>query len=310
MSTRDKEWLKYVLLVAAILVAGYFGARFPLPEMPEYVYVEGIEMQAVGPTRFRLIQVDHDANVDGDLTVADKVDVNGDIDLDGDGFDVDITASFSIDADAASNINVAGAGIDFTIESEAGRLVLKGDEAAADAIHLDANDAVTTGIDIDVGSVSGLTIDGGLVNIGGGSCGVADADNDVCIAGVLEVDDEFELDGPLDADSTANIAGNLTLGALLLPGFADETITDGETLTPTVTVYNLASGGAVTMTLAACSVDGQLLILVGEDANNITINDTNVRTNDGGVQVIGQFDLIAWLCIDTEWIEIADVANS
>lgn len=245
-----------------------------------------------------------------DLTTTDTLNVDGDFDLDGDGFDVDITSGFSIDADAASNINVAGANVTLTLESEAGTIIIKGDEATADAIHLDANETVTTGIDIDVGSVSGLTIDGGLVNIGGGSCGVADADNDVCIAGVLEVDDEFELDGALDADSTANIAGDLTLQALLLWSFADETITDGEWLTPTLTVYNLDSGGAVTMTLGACAYDGQLLILVGDDGNDITINDTNIRTNDGGVQVINQFDVITWVCIDAEWVEVSESNNS
>lgn len=105
-------------------------------------------------------------------------------------------------------------------------------------------------------------------------------------------------------------AGATTLGALFYPSFADETITDGETLTPTVTVYNLDSGGAVTMTIAACTTDGQPLVLVGDDANNITINDTNVRTNDGGVQVIGQYDVITWICIDLEWLEISESNNS
>ena len=152
-----------------------------------------------------------DTTIGGDLTITgtmtaedgvitDTLDINGDIDLDGDGFDVNITAGFSVDADAASNINVAGAGIDLTVESEAGRLVLKGDEAAANAIHLDANDAVTTGIDIDVGSISGLTIDGGLVDIGGGTGGTADGDNDLLVAADLEVDNTLDVDGDIDLD--------------------------------------------------------------------------------------------------------------
>jgi hypothetical protein len=209
-------------------------------------------------------------------------DINGSMDIDGTTFDVNVSGS----------------------------AVILSSEAAADAIHLDANAAVTTGLDIDLGSVSGMTIDGGLVDIGGGTCGVADGDNDVCIKGVLEVDGETELDGALDADSTANIAGALTLQALFYPSSADETITDGETLTPTVTIYNLDSAGAVTMTLAASGTEGQLLILVGDDANDITINDTNVRTNDGNAQVLNQYDVLMWVYIDSEWIEIADTANS
>lgn len=253
---------------------------------------------------------DNDLCVAADLEVDNVLDVDGSVDVDGTGVDIDLSAAFSIDGDAASNINVAGAGIDLTLESEAGRLIVKADEAAATAVHIDANDAVTTGLTIDVGSVSGMLVNGGLTNIGGGSPAVAAGDNDLYVTADLEVDGETELDGALDADSTANIAGALTLQALLYPSFADETITDGETLTPTVTVYNLDSGGNVTMTLAVCSTDGQLLVLVGDDANNILIADTNVRTNDGSTQTIGQYDMITWVCIDAEWVELSESNNS
>lgn len=262
------------------------------------------EYRAMGVTRFDSMALSED------LEVGDTADIDGDIDLDGDGFDVNITAGFSIDGDANSNINVAGAGVDLTLESEAGRLVLKGDEAAANGITIDANDATTTGLDIDVGVISGMTIDGGLLDIGGGTCGVADGDNDVCIAAVLEVDGELELDGALDADSTANIQGALTLQGLLYSSFADETITDGETLTATVTAYNLDSAGAVTMTLAASASEGQLLVLCGDDANDITIADTNVRTNDGAAQVLNAHDCIIWVYMDSEWIELSESNNS
>ena len=224
---------------------------------------------------------------------------------------MNITAAFSIDGDANSNINVAGAGVDLTLESEAGRLVLKGDEAAADGVMIDANDATTTGLDIDVGVVSGMTIDGGLLDIGGGTCGVANGDNDVCIAAVLEVDGELELDGALDADSTANIAGALTLQALLYTSFSDVTIDEaGETLTPTVTAYNLDSGGAISMTLAASAQEGQILILCGDDANNITVNDTNLRSNDGGAQVLNAYDCLLLVYMDNEWLELSESNNS
>lgn len=100
MNIRDKKWIGYALLVLAILVAGYLGVCYPLPEMPE-----GAGAQAVSATRFRSIQVDHDANVDGastsadltcsgtvsaeqltttdDLTVTDAAAVSGALDVDG-----------------------------------------------------------------------------------------------------------------------------------------------------------------------------------------------------------------------------------
>lgn len=79
MSDRDREWLKYALLVVVILVAGYFGVKYPIPPMPEVVEVDGIELQVVGPTRFRKIYVDHEATIVGVLTASGGVvgDVTG-----------------------------------------------------------------------------------------------------------------------------------------------------------------------------------------------------------------------------------------
>ena len=219
-------------------------------------------------------------------------------------FDVDVTGAASIDADAASNFNVAGAGIDLTLESEAGSLVFKGDESVATAITLDANEAVTTGVSILVGSVSGLGIDGGLTDIGGGTYATADGDNDLGIEGDLEVN------GAADLDGTVNVAGAVTLQGAFYSSFTDLAVSDGDTVTPTFTTYALDSSGNVTITLAATGAEGQLLVLIGDDANDITINDTNVRTNDGGVQVINQYDIIMWVYQDAEWVEISESSNS
>jgi hypothetical protein len=108
----------------------------------------------------------------------------------------------------------------------------------------------------------------------------------------------------------AAFSSNLSVSGLLYPSFSNLTVTNGDTITPTSTVYALDSAGAVTITLAASAQEGQPLILIGDDANTITINDTNVRTNDGGVQTIGQYDVILWIYQDSEWIEISDTANS
>jgi hypothetical protein len=88
------------------------------------------------------------------------------------------------------------------------------------------------------------------------------------------------------------------------------TATNGSTITPTVyTLYNLDSAAAVTVTLAACT-EGGPIILAGDDANNITIADSNIRTNDGAAAVIGQYDVFVAICVDTEWLEIANATNS
>lgn len=207
---------------------------------------------------------DNDLLVAGDCEVDDTLDVDGDIDLDGDGFDVNITAGFSIDGDAASNINVAGAGIDLTIESEAGRLVLKADEATADAIYIDANDAVTTGVDIDVGSVSGLTIDGGLTNIGGGTYSTADGDND------LGIDGDLEINGAVDVDGVLNlVVGTEHIG---VPSIVSTAIT-----------YTAAAGGTGTVITVT---DGEIWIvhavLVNVTENfDCTGDDCTLTVGDG-----------------------------
>lgn len=67
MSDRNKKWLEYALLVLVILIAGYFGVRYPIPDMPEYIE------QAVAATRFRKIYVDHEATVEGVLTASGGV---------------------------------------------------------------------------------------------------------------------------------------------------------------------------------------------------------------------------------------------
>jgi hypothetical protein len=128
--------------------------------------------------------------------------------------------------------------------------------------------------------------------------------------GGITLADTVNATGAVDFDSTLNVDGAVTFQGAFYPGFTNETVTDGETITPTYTTYALDSAGNVTITLAATGTEGQLLVLIGDDANNITINDTNVRTNDGGVQVIGQYDVIVWVYQDSEWLEISESNNS
>src|SRR3989339_288576 len=54
---------------------------------------------------------------------------------------------------------------DLTLEAETGSLVLKGDEAAADAIYLDANDAAGTGITMVTGATAGYSLSGGPFDV-------------------------------------------------------------------------------------------------------------------------------------------------
>jgi hypothetical protein len=150
--------------------------------------------------------------------------------------------------------------------------VIKGDEAVATAITLDANDAVTTGVTIQVGSVSGLDITGGLTDIGGGSYATANGDNDLGIAGDLEVDGTTDLDGAL------SIEGDLTMQN-------DETLSNAANGTITATV---AAGGSFWVSTGN--------LRVGDGSPSLTLNgeDAYVEGNlevDGTLRLDGEVDV-------------------
>jgi hypothetical protein len=122
-------------------------------------------------------------------------------------------------------------------------------------------------------------------------------------------DDLISTDDVTAGDDLA-VTDDTTLSGLLNLGATTLTVADASTITPASSFYHLDSAGAVGTTLAACSVDGQLLVLFGDDANNITIADTNVRTSTGNAVVMGQYDVTVWICETTEWIQLLLIADS
>ena len=104
---------------------------------------------------------------------------------------------------------------------------------------------------------------------------------------------------------------DLQLTGLLQPGFADLAATDGMTITPEYTVYALDTTAAVTVTLAASAEEGQLLVLINDDANATIIADTNLRSSDGNaITLAGAYDVVLFVYQDSEWLEIAKSADS
>lgn len=110
-------------------------------------------------------------------------------------------------------------------------------------------------------------------------------------------------DGGLGIDGLISIDGGLDL--------SDVQITDTQTITPLAsTVYVINSTGAATITMTACSETGQVVYLYGADDNTITIPDSNVRTDDGGAETFGQYDIRGWMCVGAEWILTIVADNS
>ncbi len=77
---------------------------------------------------------------------------------------LDTAAGVSIDAAAASNFTVAGAGIDLTLDSGAGRVIIDGGEAGANAVTIDASDA-GGGIDCDSGTLGTILDSTGAISL-------------------------------------------------------------------------------------------------------------------------------------------------
>lgn len=125
----------------------------------------------------------------------------------------------------------------------------------------------------------------------------------------IEADDVTATDDVVVGDALT-VTGAATLDGLAVLGSTAITVTDGQTITPTGALYRLHAADAVTVTLSGACSDGQLLLLYGEDAQTVTVADSDIRTADGGAQAIGQYDLSAWLCVEGAWIALAQSANS
>lgn len=204
-----------------------------------------------------------------------------------------------------------GSGVDVTFySSTSGDQMLW--DASEEGLYItgtagqDALDIVDGNVDI----ADDLDVDGttnlDVVDIDG----AVDVGNNT-ISNIGAAGTDFDQAGGLTTAAGITVtAGALDLGGLFQPSFADEEITDGETLTATVTVYALDSAGAVTMTLAASADEGQILILIGDDANDITIADTNLRSSDGNAIVLNQYDILMLVYQDSEWIELAKTTAS
>jgi hypothetical protein len=108
---------------------------------------------------------------------------------------------------------------------------------------------------------------------------------------------------------TAVAGASVTLGNLVLTA-TEITPTAGQTITPASGMYIINSSGAVSMTLAAPTVAGQVVYLYGDDNNTVTINDTNIRSTDGNAVTLGQYDVVEFISTATEWIHVAKSADS
>jgi hypothetical protein len=85
--------------------------------------------------------------------------------------------------------------------------------------------------------------------------------------------------------------------------------TQTTTLTPANNCYVVNANGVVTYTLAATGVyTGQVLYVANLSTNNVLIADTNLRSHDGALLTLGQYDSALLLFTGTEWYALLEIA--
>lgn len=214
-----------------------------------------------------------------EAAVADSIRIfasaaDGGIDIDAGtgGITIDSTGAVSIDGAASSNFAVSGAGIDLTLDSAAGQLILTGGEAAANAVRVQADNAAG-GIDVDAGT-AGITID---------------------TTGVLSLDSAGATN--LTATGAFDVTINSTAGSVIVS--ASESAVDALQLLSTAGGIDiLASGAAAGEDIDIIATGSSVNIQSTEAVTDaITINASNAAgginasVGTGGFNIAGNLNL-------------------
>jgi hypothetical protein len=209
--------------------------------------------------------------------VASAADGGIDIDSGTGGLTLDTTGAFSIDGAAASNITTTGAGIDLTLSSVLGSVLVSSTEDASLAIRLHANGGTSETIQIHSDQGTGASSVGLLSDVGGitlRSTGLASADaiNLEAPAGGIDVDAALQINiASSQAAATAiqltasDAAGGITLTA----GTGAVNVAGNLNLTSVATKMSY-NGGAVTDFIGTGTLTN----------GTVTIANTNIAATD------------------------------
>ena len=216
-------------------------------------------------------------------------DAAGGIDIDAGtaGFIVDTTGAFSIDGAAASNVTVTGAGVDLTLASTLGSVLVSSTENAALAIKLHANGGTSETIQIHadqgtgVGSVNLLSDVGGLTLRATGLVS-DDAINLEAPVGGVDVDAAMQISivtTETDADSmvltsgggidiTATGAAAKDIDVVCTSGSIN--LTAGESIANAMVLNSSGAAGGIDLTTGGGSIDlssaGSVTMVAGTDS--------------------------------------------
>jgi len=222
------------------------------------------------------------ANLEGGEADAAAVSIQasnaaGGIDMDSGtaGTAIDSTGAISLDAAAASNFTVTGAGVDLTLESTAGTVIVNAGEDTADAIylHADAGTSETIRLHADQGTdpasielesdAGGVTLTAGLAS--------ADAINLAAASGGVDIDGALEINiASSQAAATAvNIVASDASGGITLDSNAGVTVGGNLILSDVATQLQMNGGAATDFIGQATLTNGQ-----------VTVSNTNIAATD------------------------------
>lgn len=186
--------------------------------------------------------------------VASAADGGIDIDAGTGGITIDSTGAFSIDGAAASNVTTTGAGIDLTLSSVLGSVLVSSTEDTALAIRLHANGGTSETIQVHSDQGTGVSSVGLLSDVGGitfRATGLASADaiNLEAVAGGIDMDSALQTvitSSQASATAIQLTASDVAGGINLTSGTGNVSVTGGHLSIASVAKTLLVNGGAVT----------------------------------------------------------------
>jgi len=196
MSFRDRfkdyqlQWLAWMIIVLATLaISLFFGVNYPVPEQPDQP-PEPVLSEAEGPVELGTTHFSGPLDITESASAsAPALTFEGDTDT-------------GIFRSAANTLNIASGGTEMLEIDSSGFTISSG-----------------TALDVD----TNVTIDGGLTDIGGATYAVADGDNDLGIAGTIEVHGQSRLEGNIDLNDAIDLDGDSDEVQLSVTGYTTQT---------------------------------------------------------------------------------------
>lgn len=250
-------------------------------------------LQGTAADSIELSSVAGGVTISGGLATADAINIvssnaAGGIDIDAGtgGIAIDSTGAFSIDGAAASNITTTGAGIDLTLSSALGSVLVRSTEDAALAIRLHANGGTSETIQIHsdqgtgVGSVNLLSDVGGITFRATGLAS-ADAINLEAVAGGIDADAALQINvasSQAAADAIRIIASDAAGGIDVDAGTGGMNFTTAngviDVVSGTGAISISADAAATTVNIGTGAAVVKTISIGGTGANVIAIANT------------------------------------